>query len=126
MKYLYYKLWQDFTGNVKDNSPAFLSMVWLSVIQGSNILTIQVLIEHFFNIKFNLDSKNTTIIFATSVCVILYLVNYFLLYKKRDSISARYKSESKRMKVIGLMLLYTYMIGSFIIVYFVSTRLPLK
>ncbi len=126
MKYLYYKLWQDFTGIVKDNSPPFGAMIWLSVVQGVNIGAILVLIKHYFNIEYTLDSKNEVLLFATLVCLILYIINYFLLYKKREEIAEKYKSESKFKSRIGLILLYLYMIGSFFLIYFVSTRFSIQ
>jgi hypothetical protein len=53
-------------------------------------------------------------------------IDYFLLYKKRDKIAEKYKNERKLSKILGIVLLYTYMIGSFILVYALSQVFPVK
>jgi hypothetical protein len=53
-------------------------------------------------------------------------INYFILYKKREEIAAKYNSENKKKKIIGTILLYSYIVGSFILVYAISRLFPLK
>jgi len=127
MKYLYYKMWQDFTGVVKGNSPAVGAMIWLSVILGVNIYTLQKALEYCLNITFFnfIKTKNELILSGVFFFLSLMIINYFLLYKKREKISEKYKNESKIKSRIGLLFLYIYMIGSFFLIYFVSEILPM-
>lgn len=126
MKYIYYKLWQDFTGNVRDNTPAFLSMLWLSFIQCTNIIAFLILINHYQKLKIFYLNKNELVTYSSVFALCMITLNYFLFYKKRELIAIKYKNESKRMKIIGTILLYVYMVGSFILVYAVSKTFPVK
>jgi hypothetical protein len=126
MKYLYYKLWQDFTGNVKDNSPAFYSMMWLSVVQSANVLAFLGWLNYYYKIKVFYMNKHDLILYSSVFISFIIAINYFLLFKKRINIANKFKGESMRMKITGTILLYIYMVGSFVLVYIVSQVFPVK
>jgi uncharacterized membrane protein SirB2 len=71
-------------------------------------------------------SENELIIFSIVLSLSMFTINYFLLYKKREEIAAKYNSENKKKKIIGTILLYSYIVGSFILVYAISRLFPLK
>ena len=126
MKWIYYKLWQDFTGGRKDNSPALYSMMWLSCIQCVNVLTLVVFLSHFFKFNIILLTHNKIVGYSSILAISIMILNFFLLYKKRKAISEKYKNESNRLKIIGFILLYIYMIGSFVLAYAISQVFPMK
>ncbi len=126
MKYLYFKLWQDFTGQIKDNTPALYAMMWLSCINCVYLIAFMVLTNHFIKLKLLYVSKNELIIYSSILSLIVMLLNYFLLYKKRESIAEKYSNESKHNNILGKILLYLYMIGAFVIVYIISKTFPIK
>jgi len=126
MKYLYYKLWQDFTGRVKNNTPALYSMFWLSFIQSVNVMTFIVFLNHFIYLKLDRLAKDDIIIYSSILGLLMMVLNYFYLFKKREAIYLKYKEEKKQFKIVGLILLYVYMIGTFILAYLVSQVFPVK
>jgi len=125
MKYLYYKLYQDFKRIKTNDTPATNAMIFLSIIQGVNLATVQIIINHFFHIKIDFFSKNEIILFAIILGLILYVINYFLIYKKRKEIYEKYMNETKIQNRIGYVVLIIYIIGSAALVYFVGSRYPL-
>jgi hypothetical protein len=125
MKYLYYKLYYSLKKVKTNDTPATNAMFLISMIQFANVATLHVLLNYFFGIKLKLDSKNEVILFASSVGLVIYIINYFLLYKKRDEIYEKYKNESKYKKVLGFVFLVIYAIGSAIILYYFGSRYPL-
>ena len=125
MKYLYYKIYQSLRKVKTNDTPATNSMILLSIIQGANIATLQALLNHFFLIKIKLESRNEIFLFAGSLMLVLYLINYFQLYKKREEICERYKNENKTQSRIGYATLFLYTFGSAVLVYFVGSKYPL-
>jgi len=126
MKYLYFKLWQNLKRIKTNDMPATNAIFLISMVIFANIATIHVLLNQILTINLNLGSKNAIILFAISLCLSIMILNYFLLYKKRDQISERYKNESKTQSRIGNILLILYALGSFALVYFFGSRFPLR
>jgi len=125
MKYLYYKIYQNLKTVKTNDTPATNAMVILSMIHCANIATVQILFNHFFNIKVKFGSKNEIILFAVLLSISIMILNYFVLYKRREEICEKYKSESKRQSRIGYAVLILYIIGSAVLMYFVGSRYPL-
>ncbi|MBP1677298.1 MAG: hypothetical protein H6Q20_1857 [Bacteroidetes bacterium] len=124
MKYLYYKLYQDFKRVKTNNAPAFTSMIVICVMQGVNLITMLLLFFHFFNIKISLTVSENKI-FAFILFSIIFGVNYFTLYKNINKIASKYKEESKTKSIIGFILLILYIVGSLGLVYYVGSNYPL-
>ena len=95
------------------------------MIQGANVATIQALLNHFFHVKIKLGSRNEVILFAILLGLVLYFINYFQLYKKREEICERYKNESKTQSRIGYAVLLFYIFGSAALIYLVGSKYPL-
>ncbi|NVN95615.1 MAG: hypothetical protein HXX18_10080 [Bacteroidetes bacterium] len=125
MKYLFFKLWQDFVGKDRFNkeSNAFPSLIWLIVIQSTNIASLQLLLQHFFKIKDFLHTKIEIKIFAALLFIIIFLINYYFIYNRRNEIFDLYINENKNKSIIGKIILYLYMLGSFFIIYFISKKI---
>ncbi len=124
MRYLFNKLWQDFTGHVLNNTPALYAMFWLSFIQWINLLTITIIINNYYSFAY-FTFRTSKIVLVNSI-TLLFLIscNYFLLFKQRERLKEKFKNENRNMKVLGKVLLYMYMIGSFILIYIVSKAYP--
>jgi len=125
MKYLYYKLYHCLKRVKTNDTPATNAMILLSMIHTANVATVQILLNHFFSIKIKLVSKDEIIVFAISLGLVLYAINYFQLYKKREEIYEKYKNESKQQSRIGYAILILYAIGSATILYIVGSNYPL-
>ena len=121
MRYLYYKLWKDFTGKVTDSTPAIYSMIWISVIQSINIITLILLFCFYFEIEYQTFSTDYTVLYSIIISLLVMGLNYFRLFKKKELIYKRFISESRLMSIIGYLILYFYMIGSFVFAYIAST-----
>jgi len=127
MKYLFFKLWQDFVGKDGFNkeSNAFPSLLWLTIIQSTNIASIQLLVQHFLKIKNFLHTRIEIKIFAAIISILLFSINYYFIYNKRNEIFDLYINENKNKSIIGKIILYLYMLGSFFIIYFISKKIKI-
>ena len=125
MKYLYFKLYHCLKSVKTNNTPAINAMFLLSMVHAANVGSIQMLLNHFFRIKINFASKSEIVEFAILLGLVLYAINYLLLYKKLNEIEEKYRNESKIQSRIGYALLILYFIVSATIVYFVGSKYPL-
>ena len=125
MKYLYYKIYQSLRRVKTNDMPATNAMLLISGIEGVNILTILLILNHFLNTKFSFSATDEIFLFALALGLVLFTLNYFLLYKKREEICKQYKNQNKTQSIIGFILLLIYIIGSFILVYYIGTAFPL-
>jgi len=127
MKYLYYKLCRDFVGKESNNKSGIFSLMWLSVIHSVNIIAILLVVNYFYKLKiFYYNNKSDATILATIFFVSCMILDYLLFYRKREKITEKYQNESKLMKVLGIIFLYAYMIGSFVLVYILSRAFPIR
>ena len=125
MKYLYYKIYQILRKVKTNNTPATNSMILLSLIQGANIIALQALLNQFIHVKIKLGSKDEIILFACSLGLVIYVINYLKLYKKLEEICESYENESKTQSRIGYTVLILYIFVSAVLIYFVSSKYPL-
>lgn len=125
MKYLFYKIYQILKKVKTNDTPATNSMIILSITQGINLLILQLLLSHFFNIKLYFWSKKEIILYELLIGLILYIINYIKLYKKREEIWEKYKDEGKKQSSIGYTILILYIIGSAALMYFVGSKYPI-
>ena len=103
-----------------NDTPAMNAMFMISVCQIANIFTIFIIINHFA--KITLETRSDIIVLATILILTLFLSDYFLLYKNLNKLCIRYENEVENKKLIGTIFLLTYILGSFFIVYLVSTN----
>ncbi len=124
MRYLYYRLWQILKRMPTNDTPATNAMILLSIFQGVNIVTIQLLVNHYFDIRIKVQSEIEAIIFPCAIGLVLYLINYFYLYSGRQKLHEKYKDESRIRSIIGLIVLAFYIIISGMLVYYFGSRYP--
>jgi len=84
MKYLYYTLWQLLKLIRSNDTPATNAMLLISVCQMLNLLTAYFFINFYANVTGAILQKTTIIIICTAIGSMVYLVNYYFLYKKRE------------------------------------------
>ena len=126
MGYIYYRLWQSLLKVPTNDTPATNALILLGVVQSCNILVIAGVINHFYKLKYFYLDKQNGIICSAVIVVFCYIIDYFLLYKKRDLLAERYKNETKGKKIIGEILTFVYIIGSFSLVYVTSQIFPVR
>ena len=61
MEYLFYRLWQLLIGKSEEDMPPFGSMMIFSMLILFNIITIELLLRHFFDFTYAPRGKNEII-----------------------------------------------------------------
>jgi hypothetical protein len=125
MKYLYFILYHSFKKVPTNDTPAINALILLVVIQCVNILTLLVLIFHFLEIGFSINTRKEAYLISLPLFLITFAINFFLLYRNREEISERFKDKNKKQVTIGIIMVAVYAIGSFLIIYFASTKFPI-
>ena len=118
MRYLYYKLWQDFKRVKTNDMPATNAMIFISIIQFLNLSLIYIFIKHYFLVVINFTSKDEIYIFSILLGGIIYIINYFFLYKNRTRLYEKYKNENERSRITGNILSVLYIFGSFVLFFY--------
>ena len=124
MRYFYYRIFNAFSKIPTNDTPAFNAMILLSCIILTNLITLLFLLNHFVKINLLYLNKSGLTIFSAVLYICIIIVNYFLLYKKRIIISEKFKNQTKRGKIFGIILFWIYLIGSFTLVYVISKIFP--
>lgn len=123
MKYIYFRIWNLFRSIPTNNTPATNAIFLLSIIQFMNILTVIGILSSYLHIQLNQIDEHVLIFFSIIIGLLLYVVNFLLLYKRRETIEKKYSNESHQMKVIGLIILCSYFILSFALLVIISKTL---
>jgi hypothetical protein len=119
MRYLYYTLYRHMANIKTNDTPAFNAMICISLLEIANFLTIVLLLIPKW--KFQFQSRSDVVIDATIIALASFTMNYFYLIKKLPNLKSKYNKETNRRKLMGTILLITYIIASALSIYFVST-----
>ena len=113
-KELYY--WMYFyVSKVKTNkTPAFNAYVLICFLNGVNIETFFIFIN--YNLKLGGEKFNAFYV-GGGLAAVLYIINYFLLYKQRKDIFDKYNKLQQRRRIKGQIYFWMYVVLSFIIFY---------
>lgn len=134
MKYLYYHLWQSLIKIKTNDTPEYNSMLLISLALYFNFNLIFTLLSLYFDIDIKLGimqnikelNKFETFIVASIFIIPIFIFNYFYLVKPREKLEKIHINETKKQKIIGIILAYIYVFGSIIITsyfgYFYSER----
>ena len=105
MRYLYYRLWQLFT-NIKTNDmPATNALIFISLCQFFNFSLIYIFLLQYSIINIHFNKRLEVLYYTIPFGIIVYIINYFFLYKNRESLYKKHKNEGKNRKIIGNILL---------------------
>ena len=98
---------------IKSNdNPPFNAYFLICFLQAENIGTLFVIVNYFTKIHF---VKNAYIYIGLSLALILFVINYFTLYAKREEIFEKYKKVLPKRKTKGLLYFWMYVLLSTII-----------
>lgn len=112
MSYLYYTLWQLFKRIKTNDMPATNAMIFISICHFLNLSLIFIFLTYYSLEKIYFSSKSEIYYFTIPIGLIIYLLNYYTLYKKRDEFYEKHKNETNKQKTIGKIILALYVIGS--------------
>jgi|GEM_PF-1981954 len=104
-----------FLQRVKSNTnPAFSAFLLVMIFQILNLCTLAVWINYFLKIKFY---KNTLVFLGLLLMLILFVLNFFLIYLKRDAVFIKYQ----KLQIITKyqFIFWLYIVLS-VLIYFVS------
>jgi len=104
-----------FLQRVKSNTnPAFSALLLVMIFQILNLCTLAVWINYFLKIKFY---KNTLVFLGLLLMLILFVLNFFLIYLKRDAVFIKYQ----KLQIITKyqFIFWLYIVLS-VLIYFVS------
>ena len=124
MDYLFYRLWQLLIGKSEEDMPPFGSMMIFSMLFLFNLITIELLIYHFYNIGYTPEDKDGVILYSLIPISLVLIFNIFYLFRRRNKIKLKYENESKLKKKIGNIVLFTYAILSIVIFIIVGNSYP--
>jgi Ca2+/Na+ antiporter len=96
-----------------NDTPATNAMIFISVCEFANGITILNLAK----IPLKGDTQNEVISIAIIISLTVMLINYFILYKSLEYLCIKYKNETNKQKVVGVILLCVYILGSSLLVY---------
>jgi Ca2+/Na+ antiporter len=120
--YIYYKIWQNFSRTKTNDMPATNAMLFVSLCHLANIFVIQIVLGHYSLVNMKFSSKYEIYIYTIPLGLLVFALNYLLLYKKRDRIFEKYKNENKKQKLIGSILVISYILVSFVLVFYLGIK----
>jgi len=126
MKYLFYRLWQLLIGKSEEDMPPFGSMMIFSMLFVFNIGTIENLLHHFYNIGYTPKDRNGVILYSLIPIFSILIFNIFYLFRRRNKIKLKYENETKLQKLIGNIILFTYVVLSLILSFYVGSTYPIN
>lgn len=124
MEYLFYRLWQLLIGKSEEDMPPFGSMMIFSMIFLFNLISLELLIYHFYNIGYTPNDREGVILYSLIPIFTVLIFNIFYLFRRRNKIKLKYEKEGKLKKVIGNIVLFTYAILSIVIFFIVGNAYP--
>lgn len=97
-----------------NDTPVTNAYILLTVLLAVNFYTFYLLFRVLFEFNFSAN-KSGLIIFACIYMLIMYLINYYYLYRNSNDICEKYQNESKTQSFRGYILLGAYFIFTFIL-----------
>jgi hypothetical protein len=123
MRYFYYRIYKALTKVKTNNTPALNAIILITILQGFNVFTIYIILDHFLKPEFE---KQQVIIGGGLLYFILFAVNYTYLFRKRSEIARRYENETKEDKTWGIIGLLLYIVVSIAIFFILGETIIQK
>jgi uncharacterized membrane protein len=124
LDYLYYKIYRaNLIGSAKDIAE-WVAILYVSGLLGINIFVIGALLKKIDLLPIFFSSKRQAMAFMVS----LFILSYFMfLYNKRyKKIIAEYEQESEVQRKRGNLIVWLYVIVSFLLIFAVAFYKPGK
>jgi hypothetical protein len=115
---LYYWMYQYLRKIKTNDTPSTNAYFLICLLQGFNIMTFTVVVAYFFKLNVAVN-RNITIYLGLALTVTLFIVNFILLFARRNMIFAKYDAMKRERKIKGQIYFWLYFLLSFII-FFVS------
>jgi len=113
-KELFYWMYINVNKIKTNDTPLFTSYLLICVLQMVNIETIFVFINYYLKIEI---SNSFAVYIGLVLAFSVMIINYFLLYTKRNNILKKYRDYTTKMKAKGQIYFWVYVILSFVIFY---------
>lgn len=121
--YFYYKLYKASLKSSLNDIPEYAAPIWLGGLIGINLLVV-----YLFLVKLDLlpniiaDKRQGGAAIAVLICTCLIVYNK----KRRQIVLERFMTESKGRRIKGNILVFTYIIVSFLLIFAVAFFKPGK
>jgi hypothetical protein len=108
-KELYYWMYVNLRKVKSNKNPAQNAYFFMSMLLGFNTNTIIIIINYFLKQDIG---RNPAIYFGLVLTFVLLVVNYFLLYAKREVIFQKYEALPAERKIKGQIYFWLYVVLS--------------
>jgi archaellum biogenesis protein FlaJ (TadC family) len=112
-KQIYFFIYTDFKKVKTNDTPAYNALLALSLLQSMNFLSLGAIVNFFFKIEID---KNNAIYLGLFIAVLLLLINYFYIFRKKDDIEKKYESKPFAKRQFYLWVYISLSVGLFIYV----------
>jgi len=119
-KELYYWMSTRLAKIESNDDPQFNGYFIICFLQSFNIGTLIIIVNYFAKIQF---AKNFNIYFGIFQAFVLFIINYYALYKKRDVIFKKFENTSFKRKKRGLVYFWFYVITSTVLFFVAAANL---
>jgi hypothetical protein len=108
--YCFYTFFRNIGGE-SEESLRIKASTFLTLLQSINIMAVCVTLIHHFRFRIALPSSTAAIVIMMAA---LYVLNYFLMYKRHEKIVMTIQNSSSRKRAISLLSFWLYLIFSII------------
>ena len=115
-----YYLYEIHTGRESDNAKFSSAIVGITFLQEMNIISLWGIINYIFKLVI---PKDSIIFMGISIWLIITILDYVLIYRKRVEIAQKVENFSFKRKRIGEVLFVLYIIATLFTIYFVIYNL---
>jgi hypothetical protein len=119
---LYYWMYLTLKKIKTNDTPAINAYFLICLLQGLNIETLVVVITYLLKINIATE-RNSAIYIGLGLSVVLFIVNYFLLYAQRKNIFEQCENISQERKTKGKVYFCLYILLSLAIFFIVVANL---
>jgi len=105
-----------------NDMPEFNSFLLVSLMVFFNIATIFIVIRYLFNISFQLNHNETTLLGVSSGLFVGFIC-YLLTYRQKKEIQEKYDNFPKKRRIIGIVIFWIYIILSFSLAFIAGVKL---
>lgn len=126
MKYLYYRIWHLLKLIKTNDMPATNAMLLMSFCKMLNLFTAFILISQILNLKLPIIQKPRIFLFTIPIGIIIYLVDYFFIYRKRSFLEDRYKNETEKQRITGIVILGLYLFATIFLWFYFLAKYSVK
>ena len=122
--YLFYKLYRAAQKSSVKEISAWAASVFTGALIGINITVLSAFLAKFDIAPFILSSKKQAVWYM--VVIIFVSIVLFLLKDRYKTVVERYSSETERSRIRGSVIVWTYVILSFLMIFVVAFFRPGK